>query len=73
MSSTRNGAVILKSFADLPQHLDLESLPPGPPDPDQPSSFADIEATPTNSDDHQETIPSFSPARSQVRPRTWPA
>jgi hypothetical protein len=43
MSSTTNGAVILKSFADLPQYLDLETLPPGPPEPDEVSGNVDLE------------------------------
>src|SRR5207248_819360 len=30
MSSTSNGTITLKSFADLAEHLDLDSLPPGP-------------------------------------------
>jgi hypothetical protein len=43
MSSTNNGAVILKSFADLPQYLDVETLPPGPPEPDAVSANLDPE------------------------------
>ena len=32
MSSTSNGTITLKAFSDLAKHLDLDSLPPGPPD-----------------------------------------
>jgi hypothetical protein len=46
MSSTTNGAVILKSFADLPQFLDLEALPPGPPEPDAVPGNVDPELSP---------------------------
>ena len=60
MSSTHNGAVIVKSFADLPLHIDLESLPPGPPDTDEPSPIAEVDLAPTNSDDHQETVVGMS-------------
>jgi hypothetical protein len=35
MSSTCNGAVILKSFAELSEHLDMNTLPPGPPESDE--------------------------------------
>ena len=63
MSSTRNGAVILKSFADLSQHIDVESLPPGPADTDESGPIALVDATPANSHERQETLPSFSPWR----------
>src|ERR671933_64266 len=35
MSSASNGTITLKAFAELAEHLDLDSLPPGPPDPDE--------------------------------------
>jgi hypothetical protein len=34
MSSASNGTITLKAFGDLAKHLDLHSLPPGPPDAD---------------------------------------
>ncbi len=73
MSSTRNGAVILKSFADLPLHIDLDSLPTGPSDTDEPGSIAQLNLAPANSDDHQETAVSISLASQPLRSRTWPA
>src|SRR5438128_2487744 len=65
MSSTNNGTITLKSFADLAQHLDLESLPPGPPDVDQTTNS--VETTPADGDEYP-AITSISPARLPVPP-----
>jgi hypothetical protein len=69
MSSTRNGAVILKSFADLSHHIDVESLPPGPSDRDEPGLIAESDSTPTKSDDHQETALSITSASQPLPPQ----
>jgi len=69
MSSTNNGTITLKSFADLAQHLDLESLPPGPSDADQTSNS--VELTPADGDG-REAVTSSGPTPlapvSQVAP-----
>jgi hypothetical protein len=58
MSSTHNGTVILKSFADLSKHIDVESLPPGPSNTDEPRPIVEIEAT--NDEGGQEAPVSIS-------------
>ena len=70
MSSTNNGTITLKSFADLAQHLDLESLPPGPPDVDQTTNS--VESTPADGDEYP-AVTSISPALLAPVPQVTPA
>jgi hypothetical protein len=48
-SNGTNGSITLKSFAELASVLDLESLPPGPPDDGETTSALDSAATQTES------------------------
>src|SRR5438477_12816985 len=66
MSSTNNGTITLKSFADLAQHLDLESLPPGPPDVDETTTNS-VESIPADGDGPP-ALTSIGPALLPVPP-----
>src|SRR5438067_1070145 len=48
MSSTNNGTIRLKTFADLAEHLDLDSLPPGPPDTDDANTSGGLSSADDN-------------------------
>ena len=62
-SNNGNGTITLKSFSELASVLDLESLPPGPPDPhDEAASIVDN----TAADSHSDSVDEPAPAATQL-------